>query len=341
MVSSSPKEDHLYEVVIIGGAAAGLTAAIYAARQGLRTLVVTKDIGGQALLTNDIQNYPGFTAIGGFELMNLFYQQAQTFGAEFIFDEVISITEQEAPKSFLAQGRKATYRAEALILAFGKTPRDLGVPGEQRLQGKGVSYCAVCDAPLFKGRVVAVVGHADPALDAVEMLTHHASKIYLIHETPRLAGDPELLDRVRSSGLVEVLPRTKVVEIVGEERVEGLQLQGPEGRRLLPVEGVFVELGYVAKTGFVKDFVRLNEQGEIVVDKYCATSRPGVFAAGDVTDTPYKQAVISAGQGATAALSAYNYLQRLRGRPAIRGDWKALPVKVEKGGLGSLSFKLG
>ncbi len=333
-MSSSSGE--LYDVIVIGGASAGLTAALYTSRQGLKTLVLTKDIGGQALLTNDIQNYPGFTTVGGFELTQKFEEQAKFFGTRFVYDEVSSLREREdCPGAcYAARTTGMEFSAPVVILAFGKTPRDLGVPGEQKLKGKGVSYCAVCDGPLFKGKVVAVVGSFDPALDAAQILAGLAKKVYIVHNFDKPLGDESLLERVSSKENVELVPNSKVLELRGESRLQSLVVENTKSKARSDIssDGAFIELGYVAKTEWVKDLVQLNSAGEIVVDSSGATSRPGIFAAGDITNIPFKQAVISAGQGATAALSAYNYLMRLRGRSAVKADWKVLPVEHNHAG---------
>ena len=315
--------ENLYDIIIVGGGSAGLTAALYASRQNLRTLVITKDIGGQALLTDHIENYPGFDVIGGFELVSKFEEQAKAFGAQFAYDEVSSIVERENV-CFTVKTPNGEYDTCAVVLAFGKTPRDLGVPGEEKLKGKGVSYCAVCDGPLFKAKSVAIVGSGDPALDAASLLSNVAGKVYLIHTWEKPLGDGQTLESLKTNPKVEFISFAHVIEILGDKSVGGVLVEDSKTKqhREVRLDGVFVELGYVAKTDFLKDLVRLNGKKEIEVDKECATSHSGIFAAGDVTDVPFKQAVISAGQGAIAALSAYNYIQRLRGGSAVRADWK-------------------
>jgi thioredoxin reductase (NADPH) len=323
----------LYDVLIVGGASAGLTAAMYASRQGLKTLVITKDIGGQALLTNAIENYPPFEHIGGFELMQKFEQQARNFGAEFAYEEVLSITEHKEGAFIIKTNNKDTeYVGYALILAFGKTPRDLNVKGEKELSGRGVSYCAVCDGPFFKNKKVAIVGAGDPALEAALYLKEIASQLYMIHRTDKPIGSEESIDLLQNKdnkNRISFISNSIVKAIDGNSKVESLTLYDSKTRSesKLHVDGIFVEMGYVAKTDIVKDLVKLNGNKEIIVDKYCGTSTKGIFAAGDVTDVPYKQAIISAGQGAIAALSAYNFLQRLKGRPAIKADWKSVVNK--------------
>jgi len=315
--------DNLYDVIVVGGASAGLTAALYASRQNLKTLVITKDIGGQALLTDRIENYPGVDAIGGFELISKFEEQTKAFGTQFVYDEVSSIEEQDNV-CFAVKTHTRAYDTCAIILAFGKTPRDLGVPGEEKLKGKGVSYCAVCDGPLYKGKTVAIVGSGDTAIDAASLLSNLAGKVYLIHTWEKPLGDEETLQNLKNNSKVELIPYSHVVEILGDRSVNGVLIEDSKSKQRKEVrgDGVFVELGYVSKTDFLRNLVRLNGRNEIEVDKECATSHSGIFAAGDVTDVPFKQVVISAGQGAIAALSAYNYIQRLRGGSAVRADWK-------------------
>lgn len=311
-------------MIVVGGASAGLAAAMYTSRQGLKTLIITKDIGGQALLTDRIENYPGYEHIGGLDLMTRFEAQAKLYGAEFAYDEVTHIVAEE-PTCYLVKTYSSEYRACAIILTFGKTPRDLGVPGEQDLKGKGISYCAICDGPFFKGKTVAVTGAGDPALEAAIYLKNLASEVYVIHRTDRFVGDLGTLDILSKSPSVRFVGNSRVKAVKGSDRLTKVILEdvNTKSERELVADGLFIEMGYVAKTGLVKDLVQLNGIGEIVTDKEGKTSHPGIFAAGDVTDTPYKQAIISAGQGSTAALSAYNYIQRLKGGPALKVDWKA------------------
>jgi thioredoxin reductase (NADPH) len=326
----------LYDVLVVGGASAGLTAAMYASRQSLKTLVITKDIGGQALLTNAIENYPPFEHIGGFELMQKFEQQARNFGAEFAYEEVLSITHHEGGGFIIkTSNNDKEYTGYALILAFGKTPRNLNVKGEKELNGRGVSYCAVCDGPFFKNKKVAIVGAGDPALEAALYLKELASQLYIIHSTDKPVGSEESIDLLQNKDnnhKISFISNSIVKSINGNSKVESLTLYNSKTKSesKLDVDGIFVEMGYVARTDIVKDLVKLNDNKEIIVDKYCGTSAKGIFAAGDVTDVPYKQAIISAGQGAIAALSAYNYIQRLKGKPAIKADWKSLANKNSK-----------
>jgi thioredoxin reductase (NADPH) len=315
-------DDNPYDVIIVGAAASGLTAAIYATRQGMKTLVIGKDLGGQALLTNDIQNYPGVSDADGLSLISKFEEQAKRFGAEIRYEEAQRIIDHNGV--FTVTTPTQQFRSHAIILAFGKTPRDLGAPGEAEYKGKGLTYCATCDGPLYKSRTVAVVGTAEYAADAALMLSDLAAKVYLIFNRDRPAVDDEVLANLDSRKNIILVPNSKVKEVKGGLTVESIRVfsekHGVETE--YDVEGVFVELGYIAMTGFVKDLVKLNGRREIIIDKECRTSHLGVFAAGDVTDLPFKQIIISAGQGCVAALSAYNYLQKMRGKALIQGDWK-------------------
>lgn len=319
-----------YDCIIIGAASAGLTAALYLARQSARTLVISKDIGGQALLTDDIENYPGFNQISGFELMNKFQQQAASYGAKFVYDEVTSVNKLDNG-SFSVSTRNQEFTSTALILAFGKTPRNLDVTGEEMFRGRGVSYCAVCDGPLYKKKQIAVVGIGEHVMQAAVYLSSLASKLYVVYKGSRINPDDELYAQLNQKDNVEFLVNHSVEKIEGEMAVKSVSVKSnlkdnPESK-VLQVDGLFVEMGYVARTDFVKDLVELTRNNEIITDKLGLTSQQGVFAAGDVTDIPYKQAVISAGQGSAAALSAYNYIQKKMGRTAVKSDWKS--VKVE------------
>ncbi|MHB1709056.1 MAG: NAD(P)/FAD-dependent oxidoreductase [Thermoplasmataceae archaeon] len=325
--------DDQYDVIIVGGAAAGLTAALYASRQALKTLVITKDIGGQALLTNEIGNYPGFESISGFDLMSKIKKQCELYGTVFLYDEVrkINYAEESCFEIVTTNNRFITC---ALIMAFGKTPRDLGVLGEEELKAKGVSYCAICDGPLFKGKDVAVVGLGDPALEAAQMLSDLARKVTVVLRGKSPIGDEETINNLKERDNVEFLIHRAVKEIKGSGKLEKIFTVDLENRNAPPeelkVSGLFIEMGYVTKTEFLKGIVNMNGLGEIITNKDGSTSMPGIFAAGDVTDVAYKQAVISAGQGAIAALSAYNYLQALKGKPHMKSDWKKVRVGKEE-----------
>ena len=315
------------DVIIIGGAFAGLTAAIYSARQGMNTLLITKDIGGQGLLTTDIQNYPGFNSISGFDLASKFQEQASLYGVKYVYDEVTNISSDG--NLFKIKTFSGEFESEALILAFGKTPRDLNIKGEEKLKGLGVSYCSICDGPLYKNKDVSVAGAGDHALQAALYLSTVASKVYVVQKGSRISGSEEMISEVKAHENVVFLTENEILEILGEKNVEGLLLKNQKtgAQEKLKIEAVFVEMGYVAKTGFIKDLVNLNAAGEVIVDQFCATSHPGIYACGDVTNIPYKQAVISAGQGSVAALSCINYIHKKRGKGSLKSDWKFIDSK--------------
>lgn len=311
---------------------------MYTARQGLKTLVISKDIGGgQLSLTDEVQNYPGFISIkGGLDLVRRVENQARIFGAEIVFDEVIKLDKVDGGGDFVIRTASGDeYRSIAVILAFGKTPRDLGVPGEQELKGKGVSYCTICDAALYRGQDVALVSWGEPAYEAAEILMNVVNRFYWVFPSDKPVNDDEFMNLVLNSGKAVLMPRHDVVEIKGKGRVESVVVRDrvTGGRTLeIPVKAVFIEIGYVAKTDFVRNLVKLNEKGEIVIDEYGRTGTEGLFAGGgDVCVSPYKQAVIAAAQGVIAALSAYSYVMARKGKEVkLASDWRKLNIPGEK-----------
>ncbi|MFH1007893.1 MAG: FAD-dependent oxidoreductase [Candidatus Latescibacterota bacterium] len=299
-----------YDMIIIGGGPAGMTAAVYAVRKRLLVLMVTQDIGGQVLLTSDVENYTGYSLISGSELIRRFEQQLARFElSQALGEEVSRLLSEDA--GFAVITRQGTeYHAPTVLIASGKRSRPLGVPGADTLVGRGVSYCATCDAPLFDGRDVAVVGGGNSGLTAALDLLQIANRIYLIEKSSSLKADPVLIERAEKSGKVEKYLGFEVKGILGEKRVSGMEIQsGQTGEReALAVQGVFIEIGLVPNSGFAEGVVARNPRGEIIVDCACRTNLPGVFAAGDVTTVPEKQIVVAAGEGAKAALSAHRYL---------------------------------
>lgn len=312
----------IYDVVIVGAGPAGLTAAIYTARKRMKTLVVSKNLGGQTAITFDIENYPGFENIDGNKLIKNFESQAKKSGAEIVFGDVSEIKKHD--NNFSVKAGDKAYKARTLILAFGKTPRDMKIPGEAGFKGRGVSYCATCDAPLFKNKTVAIVGGGNSALESALLLAKIAERVYLIHRRDEFRGDEILAEKVRADKKIECLLSYIPVEVKGNKFVDAFVIKSVKnGRDMeIKVDGIFVEIGYEVKTSMVKNLVKLNKNNEIIVNELCETSQPGVFGAGDVTYIPYKQIVIAAGQGAKAGMSAYNYLQKLEGKGIVTGDWK-------------------
>jgi thioredoxin reductase (NADPH) len=302
-----------YDVIVVGGASAGLTAAIYSSRLKLKTLVITKDMGGQVLVNPEVKNYPGFMNISSLDLMMKFQEQALDSGAEIVYDEAIEIKEKE--DGFIVKTLTEEYESKTIILAFGNTPISLEVPGEKRLYGKGLSYSAIAHGHLFAKKVVMVVGWGDLAMNAALMLCDIADKVYLSYKTGELLGSFELREKLDEKENLELIPYSQVIEIKGKDKVESVILQNvwTQNIKEIKVDGVFVSIGYAPKTDSVRNLVEFNTAGKIIVDKSCSTSHLGIFAAGGVTDSPSKQIVISAGEGATAAISASKYIQRYYG----------------------------
>ncbi len=301
-----------YDVIIIGGGPAGLAAAIYAARAMLRTAVISKDFGGQVLDAHSVENYPGFVKATGEELMEKFREHAEHFGAELIQAEVKEIWKDR--EQFIVNTSEGETRAPAVIFATGSTHRKLGVPGEEKLAGKGVSYCAICDAALFNGKVVAVVGGGNTAFMDADLLTQHASKVYIIHRRNEFRAEPVWVERLRKNPKVEFITPYVVERIEGRDHVEKLIIKNRETgeTKELPVDGVFIDIGMIPQTELAKRLgVELNERGYIIVDEGQRTNVEGFFAAGDVTTgmNGVHQIVTAAAKGAIAALSAYDYLK--------------------------------
>lgn len=300
-----------YDVVIVGGAAAGLTAALYSARRTLSTLVISKDIGGQASITSEIENYPGRGLVDGFELMDDFRKQAEKFGARIMIDEVTRVIPKSETSFEVTTVSGTTYSAKGVILAFGLTPRDLNVPGEAEFKGRGVSTCVTCDGPLYKEKTVAVVGTGLPLLDGAELMIKIAAKVYAVEKKQKFVGEKAMIATVEAAPNVEKLFSSEVTEILGDKQVTGIRVKNSVtgDEKDISVDGVFTELGYIAKTDCVKGVVKLDAENHIVIDEKNACDVPGIFAAGDITSVSYKQVIVSAGEGAKAALSLYKYLQ--------------------------------
>jgi len=305
----SPTVD--YDVIIIGAGPAGLAASLYTGRARLTTLVLEKGIpGGQILLTDWVENFPGFPeGIAPFELMENFKKQALKFGATIETEEARTI--RKDGQSWVVVGLNGEYRARAVIIATGASYRKLGLPDEDRLTGRGISYCATCDGAFFRDRDVAVVGGGDNALTEAIFLTRFCRKLYLIHRRDRFRAIKILQERVFSNPKIEVLWNCVVEAIEGEKHLERVIVRNVKDNRsfTVPLDGLFVSIGMKPHTDFVKGLVELNEWGEIKVDQKMATSQPGIFAAGDVADACPKQVATAVGTGVAAALAVTDYLQ--------------------------------
>lgn len=298
----------MFDSIIIGGGPAGLTAAIYLARKKMNIMLLSSEFGGQTAKAAGIENYPGFSKISGTELIEKMVAQINTLEVQNKNEEVKSIQKDEEGFKILTDSQ--TYKTKTVLICSGKTHRKLNVPGEEKFAGKGVSYCATCDGPLFRDKNVAVIGGGNSALDAALELAKYAKMVYLLSLSPILQCDAIMKERFEKSEKSKIIYQAETSEVYGGNLVQGLKYKDiPSGKIIdLPCEGIFVEIGWSPSSAIAKDLVKINKMREIEVDKAGATTCSGIFAAGDVTDTPFKQIVIAVGGGATAALSAWKYL---------------------------------
>ncbi|MFH1854547.1 MAG: thioredoxin-disulfide reductase [Candidatus Omnitrophota bacterium] len=304
-----------YDVVIIGGGPAGLTAAIYTSRARLNTLVIeSMSVPGQAILTDSIENFPGFPGgINGFELIEKFKEQARHFGTELITSDVQKIDRVE--KGFNVITEKKTYSSLSVIIATGARPKRINIPGEERLIGHGVSYCATCDGALYKDKEVAVLGGGNSAVEEAIFLTRFAKKVSLIHRRDRLRATKILQEQARDNEKIEFVLESRPVEIRGEDKVTGVTLENIKtGKKTdLTCNGVFIFVGYEPNTAIFKDTVGLNDKGYILTGPDMNTSQKGIFACGDCTGKLLRQVVTACGDGAIAAFSAQQYVEEFKG----------------------------
>ena len=302
-----------YDLIIVGSGPAGMTAAVYSARKQIKTLLISKDLGGQLLLTSDIENYMGYQYISGRDLTDRFKAQMEQFPiVDIIVGDCVEKLVDENGQFVATTTNGREYIGKTAIIATGKRSKLLNIKGEQELVGRGVSYCATCDAPLFKGKDVAVIGGGNSGLTAVIDLMPIANKVYLVNRASTLQADPIIVEKAKDGDTVTTLLSHRVLEIQGEDFVTGIALESIETqeRKEFPVQGVFIEIGLLPNSEFVSNLLGLNGQGEIKVDCACQTNVPGVFGAGDVTTVPEKQIGVAIGEGTKAALSAYKYLLR-------------------------------
>jgi alkyl hydroperoxide reductase subunit F len=304
----------MYDLIIIGGGPGGVAAGVYAARKKIKTAIITESFGGQSLTSADIQNWIGTKSISGFDLAKSLEEHLKSQKDIEIFegDRVVEISKSESGFTLKTQNEKV-LETKYLILASGSHRKKLDVPGEAENDGRGVAYCSICDAPLFNEKVVAVVGGGNAGLEAVVDLLPYASKIYLIVRREFLKGDPVTQEKIKQNPKVEIIMSAETKEILGDQFVTGLKyldkITGTE--KTLDLQGVFVEVGVVPNSDFVKNLVELNERGEVVVNpKNQQTSCPGIWAVGDVSDALYKQNNISAGEAVVAVLNVYEAINR-------------------------------
>jgi len=299
----------VYELIIIGGGPAGITAAIYSARKQMDFAILTKDIGGQASLSWEIENYIGYQFITGPDLVEKFIQHIKEFKVDIKENhEVINISKED--RIFNIKTIKDNYYGKTVIIATGRRPKKLNIKGEEEFRNKGIVYCATCDAPLFKDKEVVVIGGGNSGLDAVLQLSRIARKIYLIEIKDDLTGDKVVIDKIKGLEKVEIMTDTEVKEIYGKRFVEGIKVKKDADIIDIKVDGVFIEIGSEPNAEMI-DFIEKNEYGEIMVDCKNRTSYPGIFAAGDVTNVFAKQIIVACGEGAKASISSFEYLKYL------------------------------
>lgn len=310
-----------YEIVIVGAGPAGLSAGMYVSRQKVSCIVVSKDLGGQMNLIPKLENYPGTIMSSGPLLARTLENQYLSFGGDMTYDTVEHVDETD--EGLTIKTARAEYEAKALVVAAGKVPNNLGLENESTYQNKGVHYCTKCDAPFYQGRTTASVGVGAYLLESGILLSRMASQVYVIYKGGRLGGDPELIKSLEAKENVELVPNSSIKTITGNGTLEQITISDKMGEeKTVQVDGLFIEMGSKINLGFVKHLVELNPKGEIKVNNGGRTSHPAIFAAGDATNIPYKQIVAACGDGAAAGLSAFNYIEKLKGRPGVRADWK-------------------
>jgi thioredoxin reductase (NADPH) len=310
------------DVIIIGGGPAGYSAALYTARANLRPLVIEGfNWGGQLMITSDVENYPGYAdGVLGPSMMADFRRQAERFGAEFVSDDVTRVDFSERP--FRVYTGDEEHRADSVIIATGASARQLGLPSERTLQGRGVSYCATCDGAFFRDKVVAVVGGGDSAMEEAIFLTRFAQRVVVVHRRDEFRASPIMVDRARANEKVEIVLNAVVDEVLeeGNGHVAGLRLRDTVTDELTEIEadGLFVAVGHDPNTSLFLDWLDHDEQGYLITEpRSTRTNIPGVFAAGDVQDHTYRQAVTAAGSGTMAALDAQRWLEEQHHRPSL------------------------
>jgi thioredoxin reductase (NADPH) len=325
------------ELIIIGGGPAGYTAALYAARANLDPLVIEGfQWGGQLMITSDVENYPGYPeGVLGPEMMKDFRRQAERFGAEFISDDVTRVDFSERP--FKVYIGDEEYLSNAVIVATGANARQLGLESERVLQGRGVSYCAVCDAAFFREKEIVIVGGGDSAMEEATFLTKFADKVTIVHRRDEFRASQIMLDRARANDKIEWVTNTVVDEVVGDTGVTGVKVHDVNTGEVseIPAQGFFVAIGHDPNTGLFEGQLDMDEHGYLLAHGGTATNVEGVFAAGDVVDHTYRQAITAAGMGSMAALDAERWLTAQEGHPydaatAPRAESEAVPLPVKQ-----------
>jgi len=310
-----------FEIVIVGAGPAGLSAGIYVARQNVSCLIISKDLGGQMNLIPRLENYPGAIMTSGQILAKTLETQYLSFKGEIVYDTIEKIDESEG--GFKIKTSRSEYRAKSVVLAPGKVPNMLGLENESEYFNKGIHYCTKCDAPFYQGRITASVGVGNFLLESGLLLSRMASKMYLILKGAKLAGDKDLVAAIENNKNIEIITQSSVKAISGNSVLQQITIVDSSGaEKVLDVDALFIEMGSKINLDYVKHLVKINTKGEIEIESGGMTSHPAIFAAGDATTIPYKQIIVACGDGSNAGLSAFNYLEKLKGKPGVRADWK-------------------
>ena len=310
-----------FEIVIVGAGPAGLSAGIYVARQNVSCLIISKDLGGQMNLIPRLENYPGAIMTSGQILAKTLETQYLSFKGEIVYDTVEKIDEFEG--GFKIKTTRSEYAAKSVVLAPGKVPNMLGLENESEYFNKGIHYCTKCDAPFYQGRITASVGVGNYLLESGLLLSRMASKMYLILRGAKLAGDKDLVAAIENNKNIEIVTQSSVKAISGNSVLQQITIVDSSGaEKILDVDALFIEMGSKINLDYVKHLVKINTKGEIEIESGGMTSHPAIFAAGDATTIPYKQIIVACGDGSNAGLSAFNYLEKLKGKPGVRADWK-------------------
>jgi thioredoxin reductase (NADPH) len=310
-----------FEIVIVGAGPAGLSAGIYVARQNVSCLIISKDLGGQMNLIPRLENYPGAIMTSGQILAKTLETQYLSFKGEIVYDTVEKIDEFEG--GFKIKTTRSEYRSKSVVLAPGKVPNMLGLENESEYFNKGIHYCTKCDAPFYQGRTTASVGVGNYLLESGLLLSRMASKMYLILKGAKLAGDKDLVAAIENNKNIEIVTQSSVKAVSGNSVLQQITIVDSSGaEKVLDVDALFIEMGSKINLDYVKHLVKINTKGEIEIESGGMTSHPAIFAAGDATTIPYKQIIVACGDGSNAGLSAFNYLEKLKGKPGVRADWK-------------------
>ena len=310
-----------FEIVIVGAGPAGLSAGIYVARQNVSCLIISKDLGGQMNLIPRLENYPGTIMSSGPILAKTLETQYLSFKGEMVYDTVEKID--EINDGFKIKTNRSEYKAKAIVLAPGKVPNMLGLENESEYYNKGIHYCTKCDAPFYQGKTTASVGVGSYLLESGLLLSRMASKMYLILKGSKLGGDKDLISTIENNKNIEIITQSSVKAITGNSVLQKITIVDSSGaEKVLDVDALFIEMGSKINLDFVKHLVKINTKGEIEIESGGGTSHPAIFAAGDATTIPYKQIVVACGDGSNAGLSAFNYVEKLKGKPGVRADWK-------------------